>query len=241
MKQISTPQDVKLLGTILCVWAHPDDESFSCAGIMAAAIANGQKVICSTATKGEAGIQDQSRWPADKLGEIRANEMQEALNHLGVNHHIWLGYKDGKCQQVDDDEAVSKIRELIAQYKPNSILTFGPDGMTGHPDHQAVSHWVDKASDGTNIKVFHAVEEEDRYQKYMIEADKKFNIYFNIDKPPVYQASHCDIAFKLPSDVLFKKRLALKSMPSQTERMFLNTPTEMMNAMLAQECFILAA
>lgn len=238
MSRIVTSEDIKKLGTIMSVWAHPDDESFTAAGIMTTAVKNGQKVICVTATKGEAGIQDESRWPANQLGKIRAKELKTALEHLGIDKHFWLDYKDGQCNCVQTREAVDKIKDLIERYQPDTILTFGPDGMTGHFDHQTVSEWVDEATKSTNIKVYHTVEEEQRYFDYMVEADKKFNIYFNIDKPPVIKAEHCDIAFCLPKDVVAKKYAALKSMPSQTEAMIKDTPPKVMEAMLELECFV---
>ncbi len=240
MGQIKTVQDIKKLGTILSVWAHPDDESFSCAGIMAAAVTNGQKVVCVTATKGELGVQDESRWPADQLGDIRAKEMKNSLKALGIENHHWLDYKDGDCNCVPATEAIAKLKELIRMYRPDSILTFGPDGMTGHTDHQAVSAWVDQVVQGTDVQVYHSVEEEQRYIEHMVEADKKFNIYFNIDKPPVLPVQNCDIAFSLSDDQLSKKCSSLKCMPSQTERMFQSIPADTMNAMLAIECFVRA-
>ena len=240
MQQIKNTSDIKQLGTILSVWAHPDDESFSCAGIMAAAVKNGQKVICITANRGELGVQDEKRWPANRLAQIREEEMDQALEILGVKEHIWLDYTDGKCQNTPLLEGASRIVSAIKQHRPDAILTFGPDGMTGHPDHQSVSRWVTEAVKGKEIKVYHTVEEKDRYNRFMVEADKKFDIYFNIDKPPVFVESRCDIAYSLSPEILFQKRLALKAMPSQTERMFKNTASDMMNAMLAQECFVLA-
>lgn len=240
MKQIKNKDDIKMLGTILCVWAHPDDESFSCAGIMAAAIENGQEVICITATKGEAGVQDAKRWPPDKLADIRSHEMHQAMQIIGCHHHHWLGYLDGHCQEVPLEQGAAKVREFVQLNKPDTILTFGPDGMTGHPDHQTVSHWVDEAIKDTETKVYHAVEERDRYEKYMVEADKKFDIYFNIDKPPVLDKAQCDIAFDLPPDILTKKRSALEVQHSQTERMFNNLAPDMMNAMISLETFVLS-
>ncbi len=240
MSQIKTVDDIKNLGTIMCVWAHPDDESFTCAGIMAAAVQNGQNVVCITATKGEAGVQDESRWPSSKLGEIRAQELKHALDCVGIHHHHWLGYHDGHCHEVAAAEAVSKIKKYIEEYSPNTILTFGPDGMTGHTDHQTVSKWAGEAVQGSDINIYHAVEEERRYIDYMVEADKKFNIYFNIDKPPIHKLQDCDIAFKLPKEILSKKEDALKAMPSQTESMFKNTPPDVMHAMLNLECFVKA-
>ena len=240
MAKIVAPNDIRQLGTIMSVWAHPDDESFTAAGIMATDINNGQKVICVTATRGEAGVQDESRWPAERLGEIRAKELESALEQIGVQHHHWLDYYDGQCNCVRSEEAVSKIKRLINKYKPDTILTFGPDGITGHTDHQTVSEWVNDAAIGTDITVYHSVEEEQRYYDYMVEAHRKFNIYFNIDKPPVFDAKDCDIAFRLPKDIVAKKYSALKCMPSQTETMIKNTPPETMEAMLCIECFVKA-
>ncbi len=240
MKQIRNTDDIKQLGTILSVWAHPDDESFTAAGVLCAAVRNGQKVACVTATRGEAGVQDESRWPAAKLGQIREGELKTALKHLGVKDQFFLNYRDGHCQEISGSEAVAQIKSFIKKYQPDSILTFGPEGMTGHTDHQTVSKWVAEAAQGTKAKVYHTVEEENRYENFMKEADKKFNIYFNIDKPPICDAADCSIAFELPPDILAKKRAALKSMPSQTEIMFKNTPAKTMSAMLSEEFFVLA-
>jgi LmbE family N-acetylglucosaminyl deacetylase len=238
VQQITTPKDIKHLGTIMSIWAHPDDESFCAGGIMTAAAKNKQKVICVTATKGEAGIQDESRWPAAKLGQIRAREMTKALRCLGVDEHIWLNYIDGHCAEVKASQAVGKIKVLIKHYQPDTILTFDPSGMTGHKDHKTISAWVSKAVTGSKVNVYHVVEEEERYLNYMLEADKKINIYFNIDKPPVVKASRCDIAFCLPKEVINKKRQSLKAMQSQTDKMFKDLPPAVLNGMLSYEYFV---
>lgn len=239
MQQIRTVDDVKQLGTILCVWAHPDDETFTCAGIMAAAIGNGQKVSCITATKGEAGVQDPDRWPAEHLGDIRAQEMQKALECIGCNDHNWLGYHDGQCKDVPDQEGAAKIRQFIDRYQPDSILTFGPEGLTGHPDHQAVSRWATIAA-GDKVQVYYCVEESEIYEKYLVDLDKKFNFYFNIDKPPVQAAADCDIALKLTPELCQIKESALRAMPSQYDFFFSNTTPETVHALICIECFVKA-
>lgn len=241
MMVVRTQKDVKKLGTILSVWAHPDDESFSAAGLMTTAIANGQRVVCVTATRGEAGVQDEQRWPAAQLAEIREEEMNMALKNLSITEHYFLGYQDGYCQDVPLTEGAKRISEFIERVHPDTILTFGPDGMTGHTDHQTISRWVAQATKDTDIVVFHAVEEEERYRHFMVAADKKFDIYFNIKKPPVFRKEQCDIAFTLPAAALQKKRNALWAMPSQTEQMFDSTPESTMNEMLAHEYFVLVA
>ena len=57
------------LGTILGVWAHPDDETYLTAGLMARAADDGERVVCVTATKGEGGSWDEKRWPSETMGE----------------------------------------------------------------------------------------------------------------------------------------------------------------------------
>jgi LmbE family N-acetylglucosaminyl deacetylase len=227
------------LGTILSVWAHPDDESYACAGIMATAVENGQKVICVTATKGEKGVQDAKRWPPERLAEIRAEEMEEALDILGVQEHFWLGYKDGACKQVTFQEGAAKIRKFIDRYKPETILTFGPDGMTGHDDHRTVSHWVSEAVKGTHVTVYHAVQLRALYEE-MREADKAFNIFFNIDKPPLAEENDCDLLLCLPDETLIKKYHCLCAMPSQTGAMFSKFGQDTICKMVCSEAFVKA-
>lgn len=239
MSQIRTVEDIKTLGTILTVWAHPDDESFLAAGILAAAVANGQKVVCVTATKGEQGIQDEARWPQEKLGDIRELELKKALDILGVTEHHWLGYSDGQCVKIDQNEAVEKISEFIRELKPDTILTFGPDGWTGHPDHQTVSSWVSKALEITGhvSNIYHVVGNKKNYQEYLKLADEKVNIFFNIDKPPLFNAEDCAICFELPEDICEKKCRALAAMPSQTEILFGQFGEPFLKKAWSLECF----
>jgi LmbE family N-acetylglucosaminyl deacetylase len=239
MRTQDTLADIAKLGTILSVWAHPDDESYTCAGIMMAAVQNGQEVACITATKGEKGVQDAKRWPPEQLANIRAAEMDAAMAVMGVRHHYWLGYADGGCPQVPMQEAVTKLKAFIEQYKPSTILTFGPDGMTGHDDHRTVSKWVSQAVKGTPITVYHAVELRENYEA-MREADKAFNIFFNIDQPPLAEEDECDLLFCLEGDILDKKYEALHAMPSQTEAMFEKFGHDTICRMVCSEAFIKA-
>lgn len=221
MKQLTTPQDISTLGTVLGIWAHPDDETYGSAGIMAAAVANGQRVACITATKGEAGVRDENRWPAEQLGAIRARELEEALKVLGVTEHYWLGCHDGDCCNMETDQMASQLCDMIRMIRPDTILTFGPDGLTGHPDHQTVSLWTTSAVEqsGLDIAVFHLVELQENYEHILKAADKELDIYFNIDKPPLREPADCDIYLCMTPDLQEKKHQALMAMPSQMEAM----------------------
>jgi len=220
--QVSTPNDIKKLGTILSVWAHPDDETILAGGIMAAAIKNLQQVICVTATRGEAAQSDPKKWPPETLGDVRTKELQSALKELGVVKHHWLGYKDGKCERVRMLEAINRLLAYINLHKPDTILTFGPEGFTGHPDHQAVSRWVTATMEYAPYRpaIYHAVVNQELYDKHLKAAEKKLNVFYNIDEPPFGDPAKTEIMFELPPELLAKKRKALEAMPSQTAALF---------------------
>lgn len=219
--RLTSPDDLKTLGTILCVFAHPDDETFSMGGILAAAAKNGQEIVVVTATRGEGGVQDESRWPAAQLGAIRTAELQAALDILGVHQHHFLDYADGSCQSADADAAAEKIADLIEQYRPDSIFTFGPDGMTGHADHRTVSAWTDRARQlaGSTARLFHAVISPEQYEGFR-EADSAFNFFFNTMRPPITNRAHAAIYLTLDDSLYQQKIQALKAMPSQYEKLF---------------------
>lgn len=130
------------LGDLLGVWAHPDDEAWGSAGLMARAVDAGRRVVCVTATKGEAGFPADDPRPAAERAALREAELDTCLNLLGVTEHHWLDYPDGGCAEVSDEKAVARILEFIDAVRPDTILTFGPDGGTGHPDHVSACRWT---------------------------------------------------------------------------------------------------
>src|SRR3954453_14481648 len=151
----------RVTGTILSVWAHPDDETYLAAGLMAAAVRAGQRVVCVTATRGELGSPDPDRWPpGEALAAVRTAELEEALKFLGVTEHHWLDYPDGGCADVEESEAVGRILALLDEVRPQHVLTFAPDGQTGHSDHITVSRWVGLAVDALDVasrpRILHA-------------------------------------------------------------------------------------
>ena len=137
--------DAGSLGDILGVWAHPDDENYVSGGIMASAVRNGQRVLSVTATRGEEGSQDHDRWPPKNIPRVREAELIASLAALGVGPPVFLAYRDGACATVDEEEAVERLRPIFQTHQPDTVLTFGPDGQTGHPDHIAVCAWTTTA------------------------------------------------------------------------------------------------
>ena len=100
--------------------------------------------------RGELGSTDEQRWPAGPtLAEVRTRELAACLTELGVTEHIWLDYPDGGCADIDEAAAIARLRDIAERVQPDTVLTFGPDGATWHPDHMAVSRWTTSAMRGT--------------------------------------------------------------------------------------------
>ncbi len=240
MKPITSMSDISELGTILSVWAHPDDESFCCGGLLSWAACNGQQVVCVTATRGEAGSQDTSKWPLESLAQVRTEEMAAALDAYGIDEHYWLDFPDGGCYEVPDSEAVRKLKTIIAKVQPKTVITFGREGMTGHPDHQAVCRWTHAAliASGSAAEMYHPVISKERYTSHYRKADAKLNMFFAIEMPPTKPQSACDICLHLPESVLSRKRAAIAAMPSQMESVLESFDQTFIDGMLGTECLV---
>lgn len=145
MNTIRTTEDAGALGTVLGVWAHPDDETYLSAGLMVLARRADRRVVCVHATRGEHGTDDPGRWPPARLARTRDLEVAASMRVLGVDDHRCWGFEDGTLAQLDHGTAVDGVSRLLDEVQPDTIVTFGPDGMTGHPDHRTVSRWVTEA------------------------------------------------------------------------------------------------
>jgi LmbE family N-acetylglucosaminyl deacetylase len=206
---------------------------------MAAAVRNGQRVVCVTATRGEKGVQDETRWPAERLADIRSQELMDALRILGVKEHHFLEYADGECHKVPLEEGAAIAKQFIADIQPDSILTFASDGMTGHLDHQSVSAWVQAAVKdlAEPPRVFYCAPLRSVYEQYMKELDEQFNIFFNVKEPRLVEPSDCDLCFSCDNELCALKCAALKAMPSQTEALFTVATPSQQRGMLSIESF----
>lgn len=208
------------LGTILGVWGHPDDETYLTAGLMATAAAAGNRVVCITATKGEGGSWDEERWPSATMGEVRAAELMESLRLLGVKEHHWLDYVDGTCHEVPFDEGVAKVQAILEEVNPDSVFSFGPDGMTGHKDHQATCAWAAEAfrrAAKPGAKLYHATTTQ-AWADVFVPRMNKFHVFAE-GYPPVTPENELAINFPLTPDLLDLKVKAIEAHLSQNDYM----------------------
>lgn len=138
---LQRPLPERLLG----VWAHPDDEAYLSAGLMARVVAAGGQVTVVTATRGEKGTDDPDRYDSDTFGAHRELELRNSLAVLGVSDVRFLDLRDGECDLAEATTHIDRIAAVIDEVRPDAIVTFGPDGMTNHADHVAISRWTTEA------------------------------------------------------------------------------------------------
>lgn len=225
------------LGNILSVWAHPDDESYCAAGLMAAAVRAGQRVVCVTATRGEQGSTDPERWPpGPSLAAVRTGELAACLAELGVTEHVWLDYLDGACDQVDDREAIDRLREIVDAVQPDTVLTFGPDGATYHADHIAVSRWTTAAVAGSGAALHYQTNTPEWYASLTGYVDP--SIVMMADREPVsVPAEKCSIHVVHEGDLLDTKYRAMLCQRSQIGPLLDLVGEDVFRALLAEEAF----
>lgn len=225
------------LGTVLSIWAHPDDESYLSAGLMAAAVRAGNRVVCVTATRGELGSTDPDRWPAGPaLAEIRTKELAACLAEVGVTEHLWLDYPDGGCDQVDADEATARLREIVEAVRPDTVLTFGPDGGTFHSDHMAVSRWTTAAVAGTDTQLHYSTNTPE-WQASVSELID-MSIVMMADREPITVAAQdCSIHVIHDGELLDMKYRAMLRQESQIGPLLTLMGPDRFRALLAEESF----
>ncbi len=130
--------------SLLAIFAHPDDESFTIGGTLARYAAEGVEVSLLCATQGEAGIKGIS---PEEAARVREQELRAACAVLGVREVRFLSYRDGELAQADPAEVTAKMAQAMRELRPQVVITFGPDGISGHPDHVAVSRQAAAAFD----------------------------------------------------------------------------------------------
>ncbi len=132
---------------LMCVLAHPDDESLGMGGTLAKYAAEGIETYLVTATRGERGwFGDEKDNPGlEALGRMREVELLNAAKELGIHEVKFLDYIDGDLDQANPAEAVAKIVEHIRRVQPHIVITFDPNGAYGHPDHIAICQFTTAA------------------------------------------------------------------------------------------------
>lgn len=135
---------------LLCVIAHPDDECFAFGGALALAADRGVETHVLCLTDGQAASYRGTTASPAELARTRRAEFAASCDILGVTHHETWDYQDAQLEFANFSAVAARLVAYIRAFRPNVVLTFGPDGsLNTHPDHTMVSaftaaafHWA---------------------------------------------------------------------------------------------------
>jgi LmbE family N-acetylglucosaminyl deacetylase len=205
---------------LLVVMAHPDDESMGCGGLILRHSRAGVPVNLICATRGEAGWMGKPRGAVQEdLAQIRAGELDEAAAALAIGGVELWDYPDGGVSGVDRQELTQRIWEQISKLHPKAVVTFGPDGVYGHPDHVAIGACTDSAvtamSEGDRPALYHqAVDQQvvDFYREAL-----RLSGGGGDHELPLILTEKIDVVFELDADEVMMKLRAIDCHRSQLE------------------------
>ena len=150
--------------TLLAVFAHGDDETVA-APILARYAREGAQVYMIIATDGAQGGAHTSIARGAELARVRSDEARCAADALGIHPPILLGLPDAQLGNYMEDpsrlfQLTGRIQAEVGRLRPDAVITWGPDGGTGHPDHRLVSSIVTQlvrgGAPGMPERVFYA-------------------------------------------------------------------------------------
>ena len=136
---------------VACVFAHPDDDTYGVAGSLALHASDELQLTVIMATSGGAGrIADPSLATRETLGRVREAEDVASWRALGLDPDVrFLRHPDGRLARIPRERFVLEVRDLLEETAPQVVVTFGPDGITGHEDHIAIGAVATEAFQAT--------------------------------------------------------------------------------------------
>jgi LmbE family N-acetylglucosaminyl deacetylase len=220
---------------ILVFTAHPDDEGIA-AGTMYVNHRKGGETFLICATYGEKGKSHLDRPVSDAvLARIRKKELLAAAKILKIDEVIFSGLPDAGVRE-NAKKLYEKSLPLIQKIKPDQILSFGPDGMSGHWDHITVGKVALRIA--KKLKIPFAAftispEFRKRRRTEVFLARRKFGKYADI-------LEHREHNFKIKVDLAIKRK-AMRSHVSQfgSGGLMKQFPKSALQKMFGYEYFII--
>lgn len=200
---------------IVCVFAHPDDEAFGPAGTIAM-YAKSIPVHIVCVTSGDALEEYAKGNDTSSLSQVRKKELEESAKILGVSSVTFLDFKDGGLSNNNYHQVTKKLQQILGDLKPDTLITFSQNGVTGHLDHIAVSMEASYLFEHTSYIKSIMYFCEKREVKEII--GNKYFVYY----PHGYLKDEVDVVIDVSEYLELKKR-AIKAHVSQkqdAERVF---------------------
>jgi LmbE family N-acetylglucosaminyl deacetylase len=208
---------------------------------MAAARDAGNRVVCVTATLGEHGTDDPAAWPPGRLAAVREHELRASLAALGVTEHHLLGIADGTLAAQPATAITRHLARIVDIVEPDTIVTFGPDGMTGHEDHQTVSAWASAAhaAAAPGARLLYATTTEE-FVRAWEPSRERFDIFLAEGLPLRTPPSDLAVSLRLESAAVDRKIVALRAQATQTSALFAALGEQRVRQWWSSETFVAA-
>jgi LmbE family N-acetylglucosaminyl deacetylase len=158
---------------------------------------------------------------------------------LGVEDHRWLGFEDGCLAGVDPETGTEQVVALIDDVSPDTILTFGPDGMTFHSDHITISRWATMAwqQRGCPGRLLYAMLPVDHYRRFGA-IYEEWGVYMSDERPSGVHLDELAVYLRLDGWQLDRKLTALAAMASQTGAVMATIDPDLYRSIVAEEAFV---
>ncbi|MEO1045433.1 MAG: PIG-L family deacetylase [Pseudomonadota bacterium] len=130
--------------TVLAIFAHPDDELIV-APALARLARQGAEVHILYATRGDLSAPQTDLPPGEEIAALRSDEARCASQALGLSDAMLLDFGDGTLgQRTRPNNRIlgslaDQIRAQIDDFHPDLVISWGPEGGYGHPDHRLIS------------------------------------------------------------------------------------------------------
>jgi LmbE family N-acetylglucosaminyl deacetylase len=254
--------------TLMAVHAHPDDESSSTGGVLAAYGDQGVRTVVVTCTNGEFGDAPGGVKPGQDghdeqaVAQLRLAELREACKILGVTNLEPLGYHDSGMPDWDykdrpsafcnipTAEVAARIAALIDQYRPQVVITYDPTGPYQHPDHVHAAEAAVSAAAGSGIPAklyFTAMRGSDWQKVWQALRDAGLDVPDRPAADPQVRQQMAETERRITTTidirpVLARKRDALFAHASQIQdSWFSKIPQDIAEATFGRESFIRAS
>lgn len=228
------------LGSIVGIWAHPDDEAWLASGVMMRAVEAGHRVVCVTATRGEAGFPPDDTRSLEERTAVREGELADCLAILGVTEHRYLGYGDGQCADASDDEAIDQLGTILDEVRPTTVLSFGPDGATGHADHISTCRWTTEAvakAAMPDMRLLYATTTRHWVETFFSDVDPSTVNMIEGFERELLQEDELAVWFSCDDEHLARKVAAMRAQVSQIEEIAQQLGLEKFAATIREEFF----
>src|SRR5256885_5113166 len=254
--------------TLMAVHAHPDDESSSTGGVLAAYGDQGVRTVVVTCTNGEFGDAPGGVKPGQDghdeqaVAQLRLAELRQACKILGVTDPEPLGYHDSGMPDWDykdrpsafcnipTAEVAARITALIERYRPQVVITYDPTGPYQHPDHVHAAEAAVSAAAGSGIPAklyFTALRGSDWQKVWQALRDAGLDVPDRPAAGPQVRQQMAETERRITTTVdirpvLARKRDALFAHTSQIQdSWFSKIPQDIAEATFGRESFIRAS